>query len=141
MSIHFHTHEVPSRLQHRMALKRALRQLFEREHHELESLDYIFCSDSYLLTINQQYLNHDTLTDIITFDLSEPGGGIRGEIYISQERVEDNAREFGSGFVQELHRVIFHGALHLCGYTDKSDAEQALMRHKEQEYLDSYFNT
>lgn len=141
MAIHFYFHEVPARLKHRLALKQAIRRLFEREHRDLESLDYIFCSDAYLLTINQQYLKHDTLTDIITFDLSEAGGGIRAEIYISQQRVEENAREFGSGFVQELHRVIFHGALHLCGYKDKTESQKALMRHKEQQCLDLYFKS
>lgn len=141
MAIHFYFHEVPARLQNRLALKQALRRLFEREHLGLESLNYIFCTDAYLLTINQQYLKHDTLTDIITFDLSEAGGGVRAEIYISQERVRENAREFGSGFVQELHRVIFHGALHLCGYKDKTIPQQKLMRHKEQECLELYFKS
>ena len=99
------------------------------------SLDYIFCSDEYLLEINQKFLQHDDLTDIITFNLAETKGEVVGEIYISVERVRDNALLFNVDFEEELRRVVFHGALHLCGYNDKTRKEQQEMRKKEDFYL------
>ena len=99
----------------------------------------MFCSDEYLLRINRDYLQHDYYTDIITFDLSEPGGPVQGEIYISVDRVRDNAKELAVSIQKELHRVIFHGVLHLCGYTDKTKQDQARMRALEEKYLDLYF--
>ncbi len=105
----------------------------------LESLNYIFCTDEYLIEVNQQFLQHDYYTDIITFDLSEQGGPIVGEIYISIDRVRDNARANATKVYEELHRVIFHGALHLCGYKDKKPAEIREMRAKEDYYLAKYF--
>lgn len=122
----------------RTAVKDFIRSLFKKEKTPLQSLNYIFCSDDYLLEINKSYLKHDYYTDIITFDLSE-GPDTTGEIYISLDRVRDNAIQFNTSFKQELHRVIFHGALHLCGYKDKTKLDQALMRKKEQEYIDQYF--
>jgi probable rRNA maturation factor len=116
-------------------LKEAVMFLMDEEKKIFASLDYIFCSDEYLLEINQTYLKHDDLTDIITFDLSDPNGPLTGEIYISVERVKDNAHIFNSTFQDELARVIFHGALHLCGYGDKSRKEQQVMREKEDYYL------
>lgn len=99
-------------------------------------LQYVFCSDEYLHGINVSFLQHDDYTDIITFDLSEdPSTLIEGEIYISVDRLSANALELGVPFEQEALRVIFHGALHLCGYTDKSKAKKAEMRRKEDEYL------
>jgi probable rRNA maturation factor len=95
---------------------------------------YVFCSDEFLLQINQDYLGHDTFTDIITFDYCEEGL-INGEIYISTDRVKENAASFGVGFINELHRVMAHGLLHLCGYGDKSEAEAQLMRDKENEKI------
>ena len=106
---------------------------------KLDALRYIFCSDKYLLEINRQYLNHDYYTDIITFNLSNHPEAVQGEIYISIDRVKDNARQFNASFTQELHRVIFHGALHLCGYKDKTAKEEKLMREKEDQYLALYF--
>jgi len=97
-------------------------------------LNYIFCDDEYLLGINQQYLNHDTYTDIITFDYCH-GDTISGDIFISIERVEDNAQEYSVSFEEELHRVMAHGVLHLLGYKDKSDQEARLMREKENEKI------
>jgi probable rRNA maturation factor len=123
----------------REALKRFLVGLFKREKVRLQGLTYVFCSDEYLLGINQSFLQHDTYTDIVTFPLSGKGEPVLGEIYISVERVRENAQTFGTGFNRELHRVIFHGALHLCGYKDKSKAEASLMRLKEDEYLSRYF--
>lgn len=103
----------------------------------MASLDYIFCSDAYLLKINQQYLRHNDYTDIITFELSATSQ-TEGEIYISVDRVKDNAMKFETTFSHELHRVIFHGALHLCGYKDKKKQEVLLIRKKEDEYLKLY---
>lgn len=102
-------------------------------------LSYVFCTDEYLLTINRDFLQHDYYTDIITFELSEPGQPVMGEIYISIDRVRDNAKIHQESFQRELHRVIFHGALHLCGYRDKTKKEQEEMRRKENEYLKRYF--
>lgn len=95
-------------------------------------INYIFCNDEYLTQLNVQYLNHDTLTDIISFDYTV-GGEINGDIFISIERVKENAVDFGVDFDNELLRVMAHGLLHYCGYKDKTEAEEALMREKEDE--------
>lgn len=97
-------------------------------------INYIFCDDAYLLEINKKYLNHDTLTDIITFDYSN-AKTLSADIYISTERVEDNARIFEEEFFNELLRVMSHGVLHLCGFMDKSKKESSLMRLKEEEKI------
>lgn len=103
------------------------------------SLTYIFCNDEYLLEINRKFLDHDTYTDIITFDLTGEGELLTGEIYISTERVAENALKFGNSYIEELHRVIFHGALHLCGFKDKSAADKKKMREMEDNCLEEYF--
>ncbi|WP_394758896.1 rRNA maturation RNase YbeY [Flavobacterium sp.] len=97
-------------------------------------INYIFCDDDYLVEINQQYLDHDTLTDIISFDYSL-GNEIHGDIYISIERVRENAEEFKVSFEEELKRVMIHGVLHYCGYKDKSESDELLMRSKEDEKI------
>ena len=97
-------------------------------------INYIFCDDDYLLTLNQEYLNHDTLTDIISFDYSV-GTELHGDIFISVERVKDNALDFNVDFLEELKRVLVHGVLHYCGYKDKSESEELLMRSKEDEKI------
>jgi rRNA maturation RNase YbeY len=102
------------------------------------TLTYIFCTDEHLLQMNQQFLNHDTFTDIITFNLSERKTGLQGEIYISVDRVKENAAKFGTTYQDELHRVIFHGALHLCGFKDKNKKDQAIMRENEDYCLAQY---
>lgn len=130
----------PASLTRRTLVKEVLRDLFKKERTELEQLQYVFCSDEYLLQINQQYLHHNYYTDIITFDLSENGGPVSGEIYISIDRVKDNARKFQSPFKHELLRVIFHGALHLCGYKDKMEKDQVAMRKAEDKYLHYYLS-
>jgi rRNA maturation RNase YbeY len=117
-----------------------VRDLFKKEKTKLEQLRYIFCSDEYLLQINKEHLNHNYYTDIITFDLSEKGTGTIGEIYISIDRVRDNAQNYEVPFKHELLRVIFHGALHLCGYKDKSNKDQQLMRKAEDKYLKYYLS-
>ncbi len=121
-----------------MRLKQFIIALFRREKKPLAELNYIFCSDQRLLEINRQFLQHDFYTDIITFPLSDPGQPISGEIYISVDRVRDNAAAFGSSIKRELLRVIFHGALHLCGHKDKSPADEKLMRKMEDHYLALY---
>ena len=136
--IHFFFEKKDFRLDKRQSLKQFLHTLFRKEDKKLVSLNYIFCSDKRLLEINRQFLNHDYYTDIITFNLSG-GKSIEGEVYISIDRVRDNARTLGISFKQELHRVIFHGALHLCGYRDKKPAEIRKMREMENHCLSVYF--
>ncbi|QGK76248.1 rRNA maturation RNase YbeY [Flavobacterium sp. SLB02] len=97
-------------------------------------INYIFCDDEYLHKINVEYLNHDTLTDIISFDYTV-GNELNGDIFVSVERVEDNAKDFNVSFTEELKRVLAHGILHYCGYKDKSDSEAELMRSKEDEKI------
>lgn len=98
-------------------------------------LNFILCSDAYLLEINEKYLHHDTYTDIVTFDSSEKDGVIAGDIFISIDRTAENASKFNVSERDELHRVIIHGVLHLCGYLDKKKEDKALMTEKENEYL------
>jgi probable rRNA maturation factor len=112
----------------------------EEENRQLRSIDYIFCKDSYLLDVNIKYLNHSTLTDIITFEYHEQGRPVEGEIYISIDRIAENAVKFKTTFDQELHRVMIHGALHLTGYKDKSPADKLLMTSKEDYYLAKFLN-
>jgi probable rRNA maturation factor len=121
-------------LRDRQKLKTAIEGIFRKEGKRLTSLNYIFCSDKALLEINRQYLDHDFFTDIISFDLSEYNSTI-GEIFISVERVRENALKFKTSFKEELLRVIFHGALHLCGYQDKTRVDQLKMKQKEDFYL------
>lgn len=97
-------------------------------------INYIFCDDEYLLKLNVEFLNHDTLTDIISFDYTV-GKQINGDVYISVERVEDNATDFKVDFLSELNRVLVHGILHYCGYKDKSEEDEKLMRTKENYYI------
>ena len=126
-------------LREKNRLKIFIQRIFQREKRSLDGLNYIFCSDKELLGINQEFLGHDFFTDIVTFELSEIPGKIQGEIYISIDRVKENAKNLGVSFKSELHRVIFHGALHLCGYGDKTKGEKEEMRIKEDQYLASYF--
>lgn len=107
----------------------------QQEGFTLQDLNFIFCSDEYLHKINVEYLDHDYYTDVITFDNSEEGNQIEGDIFISVERIQDNSEEHTVSFLEELHRVIIHGVLHLSGYNDKSDAEKKEMREKENAYL------
>lgn len=116
-----------------------LNRIAEQESKGIVSLDYVFCSDEYLHKINVEYLNHDTYTDIITFDLGEPNDdAISGEIYISIDRVKENAQIHGSQYKDELLRVVAHGLLHLIGYPDKSEQEALVMRGKEEDALRTY---
>ena len=122
-------------LSQRETVKSALLALFKKERKKLAQLDYIFVSDERLLEINREFLQHDDYTDIITFPLSERGEPITGEIYISVDRVRENAAKFATNIRTELLRVIFHGALHLCGYGDKTPPEERKMRQLEEKYL------
>ena len=110
-------------------------RLIRTEGQNVGEIHYIFCSDEYLLQLNQTHLNHDTLTDIITFQYNEPGEPVVSDIYISVERVKENAISFAVSFSDELLRVIFHGALHLVGYKDKTSAQKTEMRRMEDKYL------
>lgn len=100
-------------------------------------INYIFCNDDFLLNINQQYLNHDTFTDIISFDYSV-GNELHGDIFISTERVSENATEFGVSFQNELLRVMAHGVLHYCGYKDKTESDEQIMRSKEDDKINMF---
>ena len=141
MSARFFEQDVSARLKQRRALSVFLDELVKERlpHIKKVQLSYIFCSDANLHGINLQFLQHDDYTDIITFDLRENPAELIGEIYISVERVEENARTFDTTYDRELHRVIFHGALHLCGLGDKTPAEQKAMRAAEDVALESWF--
>ena len=115
-----------------------LAQVISAEHFVVDNLNFIFCSDNYLLEINNTYLNHDYFTDIITFDLSEIEEQISGDLFISLDRVTENAQKFSCLFEKELLRVMVHVILHLCGYKDKSETDQKLIRSMEDFYLSLY---
>lgn len=119
-------------------LKQFIEYLFKKEKKGLYELTYVFCSDEYLLGINRDFLKHDYYTDIITFDLSENPKQIIGEIYVSLDRIKDNAKTLQTSVKEETLRVIFHGALHLCGYKDKSKTDILKMRKKEDQYISLY---
>jgi probable rRNA maturation factor len=124
-------------LEKRRELKSMLLDLFKREKRYLHDLNIIFCDDEFLLGINQEFLQHNDFTDIITFDLSD-STEIKGEIYISIPRILENASKLQVDRASEIHRVIFHGCLHLCGYKDKLKKDKDLMSKKEEEYLKRY---
>src|SRR3982751_2736457 len=136
-AIHFF-YQTPVTLRNRTVLKQFVYSIFRKHGRTLESMNYIFCSDKKILEINREYLVHDYYTDIITFELSGPGEAVQAEVYISVDRVKDNAKQLGESFSRELHRVIFHGALHLCGFKDKTEEEEKKMRKLEQGLLDRY---
>ena len=135
-TIIFNNNGISPSLKVKPFLKIMLTSIFEEEGFDFESVSYIFCTDEYLLKLNQQYLNHDTLTDVITFTLSETSLPIISEIYISVERVRENAVLHGAAYEDELHRVMIHGILHLCGYSDHTPELKLGMRAKEDYYLD-----
>ena len=132
--IFFHTENLAFELNNTLKIKDWLTKIIEQEGHQLVLLNFIFCDDDFLHKINLEYLNHDTLTDIITFPLADLPL-IEGEIYISIPRVRENAVIFQVTFEEELHRVLAHGVLHLCGYPDKTEEQAAIMRRKEDEAL------
>lgn len=134
-SITFFSEGIEFKIPKPRATKSWIQRVIKKEKHSLSSLSYIFCSDEFLSRLNKDYLNHTTLTDIITFNYSVEPNCLEGEIYISIPRVEENSRLFKTDFEEELHRVIIHGVLHLLGYSDKKDSEKAQMRKKEEACL------
>ncbi len=126
-------------LPNRNILKEFIRSIFRKYNKKFTSVQVIFCSDNYLLNINKQFLQHDYLTDIITFNLAPKGGPIEAELYISVDRVKANARDLDEPFQHELHRVLFHGLLHLCGLNDKTERDIQRMRIAESTLLHQYF--
>ncbi len=133
--VNFFVEDISFKLANPVSVSRWIQKVIRTEKHKLKNLNYIFCSDEYLRQMNIEYLNHKTLTDIITFSGSDQQGTIEGDIFISIERVRENAEKFGQQFKDELHRVIVHGVLHLLGYGDKTKAEKIRMRQKEDAYL------
>nr|WP_315189491.1 rRNA maturation RNase YbeY [uncultured Flavobacterium sp.] len=127
-------YETEFTLENEQAFEDWLSRVIVSENKNEGEINYIFCDDEYLHKINLEYLNHDTLTDIISFDYSM-GNELNGDIFVSIERVKDNAADFNVLFDDELKRVVVHGILHYCGYKDKSDADEALMRSKEDEKI------
>ena len=130
----FYFQDTDFKLKHKTRIKEWLRLVAESEVFTLGNISVIFCSDNYILDINQKYLQHDYFTDIITFDYSE-GGRISGDLFISVDSVRENSVEYGTEFEDELHRVIVHGILHLIGYDDHTEDEIKTMRSKEDYYL------
>jgi len=133
--LNFFTEDVDFKLTSPLKIKKWLRKTSESEGCRIEGLNYIFCSDPYLLEVNKQYLDHDYFTDIITFDHSEEEGVLEGDIYVSIDRVRENAETFHVSFEVEMHRVLVHGLLHLAGYDDQNADLKQQMREKEDYYL------
>jgi probable rRNA maturation factor len=133
--IRFFEEDISYKIKNKLAVRQWITETVKSEGYKLTELSYIFCSDYYLLQINRQYLDHDTYTDIITFDNSTPGSGILGDIFISIDRIRENALKFNIAEADELHRVIIHGALHLVGYKDKTPSDKKKMILKEDFYL------
>jgi probable rRNA maturation factor len=135
--ISFHTGDIKFTLKNKTILKKWITSTIEKKKRKAGDLNFIFCSDEHLLGINKQYLNHDTYTDIITFDYSkdDPKQPVSGDIFISVERVEENAKKFSKSFENELHRIIIHGTLHLLGYKDKTKLAKEEMTKEEDKSL------
>jgi rRNA maturation RNase YbeY len=127
-------YETEFTLENEEAIAAWLTNVITSENKKEGEINYIFCDDEYLHKINLEYLNHDTLTDIISFDYTM-GNEISGDIFVSVERVKDNANDFNVAFDEELKRVLVHGVLHYCGYKDKGEADELLMRNKEDEKI------
>lgn len=133
--IHFFYEDITFTLKKKSAVKKWVKNAIIGENQSLKELNFIFCSDEYLLSVNKTYLNHDTYTDIITFDNSDEETILMGDIFISVERIHENAQKFNVTETDELHRVMIHGVLHLLGYKDKSKSAKLVMTAKENEYL------
>jgi rRNA maturation RNase YbeY len=134
-AVEYFSQDIPFKIQSPRKTTSWLKQVITEENRELIHLNYIFCSDEYLLEVNRTYLKHDTYTDIITFDNSDVAGLVEGDIFISIDRVTENAKTLQIPFDVELHRVLVHGVLHLIGYSDKSPRQKSIMRKKEDAYL------
>ncbi len=137
-TIFFNNADKSTGLRSRTVLKTFIDKQCLKEGIHIETLQYVFCSDAFVLDINNRYLNHNYYTDIISFDLSEQKGRLIGDVYISIDRVKENAKTEGHPYMHELLRVIFHGALHFCGYKDKKPADQKIMRSMEDKWLKAY---
>ena len=137
-TIFFNNADKSTSLRFRTKLKAFINQQCLKEGVHIETLQYVFCSDKFLLDINTRYLNHYFYTDIISFDLSDKRGQLVGDVYISIDRVKENAKTEGQLYIHELLRVIFHGALHFCGYKDKKPADVKRMRSMEDKWLKAY---
>ena len=137
-TVFFNNADKSTSLRSRTVLKTFINKQCLKEGIHIETLQYVFCSDAFVLDINNRYLNHNYYTDIISFDLSEQKGRLIGDVYISIDRVKENAKTEGHPYMHELLRVIFHGALHFCGYKDKKPADQKIMRSMEDKWLKAY---
>lgn len=133
--VSFFSEDIDFKVVNPLKTKKWIKNASISEGYELSQLNYVFCSDEYLLEINKQYLDHDYFTDIITFDNSEEDNQLEGDIYISVDRVRENAATFHTDFDTEMRRVLIHGLLHLAGHDDTSEALKTAMRAKEDEYL------
>ena len=140
-TIFFNNADRSTSLRSRTELKTFINKQCLKEGVHIETLQYVFCSDAFLLDINKRFLNHNFYTDIISFDLSEQKGRLIGDVYISIDRVKENAKTEGNLYTHELLRVVFHGALHFCGYKDKKPADQKMMRSMEDKWLKAYLKT
>jgi len=144
--VNYYSESIPFQLSQRRKVTSWLRTIAANNGFKIGELNYIFCSDAYLLDINKQYLGHDYLTDIITFDSTPdyagiyPEGTLCGDIYISIDTIEYNGKEYGEGFDRELHRVIAHGLLHIIGFDDTDEEKQKEMTRQENLALDLYYN-
>ncbi|WP_353130218.1 rRNA maturation RNase YbeY [Parapedobacter pyrenivorans] len=134
-NIHFFSEDTDHKPKHKTALRAWMKETVRMEGYKTGEINIVMCSDAYLLDINKKYLQHDTYTDIVTFDSSEDTGVIAGDIFVSIDRVRENAAKFDVLEADELHRVIIHGILHLCGYGDKKKKDKARMTEKEDFYL------
>ena len=133
--IRFFKEDTSFELSEKQRVKVWIKSIATQEGKQMGELSYIFCSDEYLLQVNREYLDHDYYTDIITFDNAEEEGVIEGDIFVSIDRVRDNATTLQVPFETELRRVLAHGVLHLCGYKDKTPIDEQLMRAKENFYI------
>ncbi len=134
-SIYFFNEEVKFLLKNKKVLRSWLTKVIDNEDNRIGNINIILCSDEFLYHLNQQYLHHNTLTDIITFDLSEETDWVEGDIYISLDRAKENAKKFHQTLNSELSRLMVHGLLHLMGYTDKTRVQKQMMTEKEDFYL------
>ncbi len=134
--IEYH-YELPFELENEAPFSKWIAKVVADEGQKISLLSYVFCTDEYLLELNRQFLDHDTLTDILTFPYKDPSG-IKGEVYISVNRVRENANELNVEFTEELKRVMIHGVLHLLGYTDGTKEEKEIMRRLEDVKIDMF---
>ncbi len=140
MSVVFYDNNVRSGLKNKRKLSVFIDVIISKYMKNVKTaeLSVVFCTDAFLLEMNNNFLDHDTFTDIITFDLSESRNAVDSEIYISVERVKENAKLYHTTYQEELHRVIFHGVLHLCGFKDKKEKDRKIMRENEDYCLEHY---